>query len=190
MRYLQVKNWDTFQQYKDRDPKWIKLHRNILDDYDFEKLTEVQQCHLMKIWLLASKLDNQIPDDPDWVSKKIGAKNKVQLDQLVAFGFLIPYKSVQKCTKTYLETETETEKETEKKAKSSRFEPPTVEQVKAYCTERKNSVDPERFVDFYASKGWLVGKAKMKDWKASVRTWEKDEKKSKPIADPASRWLT
>ena len=50
---------------------------------------------------------------------------------------------------------------------------PTIEEVKAYCIERNNNVDSEMFVDFYSSKGWLVGKNKMKDWKASVRTWEK-----------------
>ena len=54
-----------------------------------------------------------------------------------------------------------------------RFTPPTVEEIKAYCTERKNKVDPEQFYDFYTSKGWLVGKTKMKDWEASVRTWER-----------------
>ena len=60
----------------------------------------------------------------------------------------------------------------------TRFTPPTVEEVQAYCTERKNNVDPERFVDYYASKGWLVGKAKMKDWKAAVRNWERKEDKT------------
>ena len=60
----------------------------------------------------------------------------------------------------------------------TRFTPPTVEEVQAYCTERNNNVDPERFVDYYASKGWLVGKAKMKDWKAAVRNWERKEDKT------------
>ena len=55
----------------------------------------------------------------------------------------------------------------------SRFIPPTIEQVKEYCKERNNSVDAEAFVDFYQSKGWMVGKNKMKDWKAAVRTWER-----------------
>ena len=53
------------------------------------------------------------------------------------------------------------------------FKPPTVEEVKAYCIERGNNVDPEAFVDFYESKGWMVGKNKMKSWKAAVRTWER-----------------
>lgn len=57
-------------------------------------------------------------------------------------------------------------------ATAKRFAPPTVEQVKAYCVERKNRVDARRFVDFYEAKGWLIGKNKMKDWKAAVRTWE------------------
>lgn len=57
----------------------------------------------------------------------------------------------------------------------SRFVPPSVDDVRAYCRERGSRVDPEAFVDFYASKGWLVGKAKMKDWRAAVRTWERKQ---------------
>lgn len=60
------------------------------------------------------------------------------------------------------------------KGVSGRFAPPTLEEVKAYCRERGNNVDPERWMDFYQSKGWMVGKNKMKDWKAAVRTWEKE----------------
>jgi hypothetical protein len=58
------------------------------------------------------------------------------------------------------------------KEKRERFSPPTVEDVSEYCKERGNKVDPNRFVDFYASKGWKVGQNPMKDWKAAVRTWE------------------
>ena len=58
----------------------------------------------------------------------------------------------------------------------STFTPPTVSEVRDYCWERKNRVDPQRFVDFYTSKGWMVGKTEMKDWRAAVRTWEKDDK--------------
>lgn len=60
------------------------------------------------------------------------------------------------------------------KPAQKRFIPPTVEQVKEYCQERGNTVDPQRFVDHYTSNGWMVGKNKMKDWKASVRTWERN----------------
>lgn len=62
---------------------------------------------------------------------------------------------------------------TQYKAKKPAFRPPTVEQVQAYCEERRNGVDAQRFVDFYASKGWMIGKNRMKDWKSAVRTWER-----------------
>jgi hypothetical protein len=61
----------------------------------------------------------------------------------------------------------------------SRFTPPILEDVKAYCKDRGNNVDAEKWFDFYTSKGWMVGRNKMKDWKAAVRTWEKPED-SKP----------
>jgi len=57
--------------------------------------------------------------------------------------------------------------------KPQRFIAPTAEEVAAYCRERNNNVDPQSFIDFYDSKGWMIGKNKMKDWKAAVRTWEK-----------------
>jgi hypothetical protein len=58
-------------------------------------------------------------------------------------------------------------------AKSKRFVPPTLDEVKNYCLERNNNVDAQRFIDFYEAKGWMVGKNKMKDWKAAIRTWER-----------------
>lgn len=60
--------------------------------------------------------------------------------------------------------------------KSKRFAPPSVEEVAAYCRERRNRVNPQQFVDFYASKGWRVGNQPMKDWKAAMRTWEQRDK--------------
>jgi hypothetical protein len=60
------------------------------------------------------------------------------------------------------------------KTRTTRFTPPTVEEVRSYCEERKNNVDAQRFVDYYTSNGWLVGKNKMKDWRAAVRTWERN----------------
>ena len=88
-------------------------------------------------------------------------------------------------------TEKEIEKETEKeldpdkeivvaKPPRTRFTPPTVQEVKAYCAEKGYHVDAERFVDYYTSNGWMVGRTHMKDWKAAVRTWaKKDSKENK-----------
>lgn len=55
-----------------------------------------------------------------------------------------------------------------------RFVKPTLEEVQAYCQERHNSLSAERFIDYYEANGWKVGKNPMKDWKAAVRTWEKN----------------
>jgi hypothetical protein len=62
------------------------------------------------------------------------------------------------------------------KARKSTFIPPTVQEVADYIDEKGYHIDPETFVDFYESKGWVIGKDKMKDWKAAVRTWEKRHK--------------
>ena len=55
-----------------------------------------------------------------------------------------------------------------------RFQPPTLDEVREYCNERGNRVDPQRWFDFYVSNGWRVGKNPMKDWRAAVRTWERN----------------
>ena len=60
------------------------------------------------------------------------------------------------------------------KKAATAFHAPTVEEVKAYCLERKNKVDAVRFVDYYTANGWKVGKNPMKDWRAAVRTWERE----------------
>lgn len=61
-----------------------------------------------------------------------------------------------------------------------KFKKPTLEEVESYCKERNNNVDPERFIDFYESKDWMIGKNKMKDWKACIRTWENKTKEKIP----------
>lgn len=83
------------------------------------------------------------------------------------------------------ETETETEAETEtvsetgadtntadKPPARSGFTPPTVDEVRSYCQERGNNVDPQRFLDYYGAMGWMRGKTQLTDWRAAVRSWE------------------
>ena len=78
-----------------------------------------------------------------------------------------------------LEKDIEIEKEIHSSAKSTttkrkRFEKPSISDIKQYCMERNNNVNAEQFYDHYESNGWKVGKNAMKDWKAAVRTWEKN----------------
>lgn len=70
-----------------------------------------------------------------------------------------------------------------KKDRYMRFTPPTVEEVSAYCEERNNGINPERFIDFYESKGWMVGRNRMKDWKAAIRTWEQRDNRPQKKQD-------
>ena len=68
----------------------------------------------------------------------------------------------------------------------SKFVKPTIDEIRAYCEERKNSVDAERFFDFYESKGWMIGQNRMRDWKAAVRTWEKSANNSQKHGEETS----
>ena len=115
MIYLRVKNWDEFQHYKDRNPPWIKLHRCLLDDYEFSCLQDASKAHLMLIWLFASQSDGRIPSDPKFLKSKLGLDKEPDLKTLVDQGFLISEQNASvDASKTladcYPETETETEK--------------------------------------------------------------------------------
>ena len=66
----------------------------------------------------------------------------------------------------------------EKIKKRKNFIVPTISEIEDYCHLRDNGISAEQFYDFYQSKGWLVGKTKMKDWKAAIRNWERNRKKS------------
>ena len=70
--------------------------------------------------------------------------------------------------------------------KRGSFAPPSLEDVRSYCSERGNSIDAQQFIDFYESKDWMVGKNKMKDWRACVRTWE-TRQKNNPQPQPEAK---
>lgn len=74
------------------------------------------------------------------------------------------------------------------RGKSKRFSPPSVEEVRAYCQERRNGIDPEAFVDFYAARGWKYGAGRpIVDWKAAVRTWEARRRAEQPATTETYR---
>jgi predicted phage replisome organizer len=103
-------------------------------------------------------------------------RNKQKLLQDNVTNNVTDNADVTQCNALDIDIEIDKDKDINNKKNSGRFTPPTPEEIKAYCIERNNRVDPERFFDFYSSKGWMIGKNKMKDWKAAVRTWEKDSK--------------
>lgn len=88
-------------------------------------------------------------------------------------------------TETVSETVSETEAKETDKPPHPRFIPPTVDEVQAYCQERHSSVDPVAFVSFYESKGWMVGKNQMKNWRSAISSWERRDKSSQTDQPPA-----
>lgn len=192
MDFLRVKNFSDFQHYKDRNPPWIRLYNHLLDDYEFSCLQDASKLHLILIWLVASRTSNKIPHDTAWISRKINASQIVDLEVLISAGFLEKIEGKQElpdmehnastplaprlqdaCLEQSRAEQSRERKQARKKTRaSSRFSRPSVEDVRAYCDERGNSIDPQAFVDFYESKGWKVGSSAMKSWKAAVRTWE------------------
>lgn len=100
-------------------------------------------------------------------------------------------KSKRKATQNQTQIQTQTQTQTQvqsqnQKKKESKKEisadkppaktiPPTVEQVRQYCLDKGIGIDPQRFVDYYTANGWMVGRTKMKDWTAAVRTWNSKE---------------
>lgn len=88
----------------------------------------------------------------------------------------LPQDSIGKDSKDKDSKDKDSKEESAREEKHKRFYPPTIDEVKQYCEERKNNIDPMAFIDFYSSKGWMIGKNRMKDWKAAVRTWERKRK--------------
>lgn len=85
MRYLRVRNWEEYQHYKDRTPPWIKLYHRLLDDYEYACLPDAAKGHLLGLFMLASRLDNRLPADSEWLAAKIGATDPIDLDALSHF---------------------------------------------------------------------------------------------------------
>lgn len=86
--FLAVKNFERFQHYKDRKPTWIKLYNDLLDDYDFCALPDSSKWLAIGLWLLASRSDNRIRNDPVWIGRMIHATEAVDVRPLIDAGFL------------------------------------------------------------------------------------------------------
>ena len=88
VQYFRVVNLEKYQHYTKRNPPWIKLHASTLEDYDFARLQDASKMHLCAIWLLASRTDNKIPYDAEWIAKRINATADVDLAALEHAGFI------------------------------------------------------------------------------------------------------
>lgn len=118
-----VRNFERFQHYKERRPPWIKLYNELLDDYHFTRLPDASKWHLVAIWLLASRTDNDVPADIKWIAGHIGATEQVDLTPLQDAGYIVVNHGgstalAERKQSAMPERETETEAETEKEDSS------------------------------------------------------------------------
>lgn len=185
--HYRITEWKRYQHYKDRSPPWIKLHRDLLTSRTWVMLDDASRVLAVACMLIAADTDNEIPADRDFITRRAFLHQEPDFAPLVAVGFLEEHgvsdapddgASTMLANRTKCSPEERRGEESRSGAQAPRtvirFKPPTVTEVREYVTERDSGVDPEAFVDFYQSKDWMVGKNRMKDWKAAVRTWERN----------------
>jgi hypothetical protein len=91
--FFRIRNFERFQHYKDRNPPWIKLYGALWRDRAFFRLPDAFKAHLIGLFALAARLDNRIPDDPEWLAHELCASEPIDFDALLGSGFLIPERS-------------------------------------------------------------------------------------------------
>ncbi len=172
---------DTFEQEMalsiDENIEDVKITINFLISNHL-----VEEVELGKYELIETRTCIGSETSKAEMMRKLREKRKEKIESSNNVTNMLP--SVTKCY-TEIEKEIELEKEIEIDKKKKRFTPPTLDEVIQYCNERNNNIDAEHFIDYYTSNGWKVGKNQMKDWKATIRTWEKNNysnnNKSKPL---------
>ena len=120
---ISMRGWEKHQHYKNRNPPWIKIHKDLLNDYDFSCLQTASKAHVVLMWVLASQMDNRIPADAKWIASRIGCdKDKIDIKGLIAHGFIRDDSNVLADCKQSAIAETETELETETEHWSKAFD--------------------------------------------------------------------
>jgi hypothetical protein len=89
-RFFRIRNFERFQHYKDRNPPWIRLYGGLWRDRAFFRLPDAVKAHLIGLFALAARLDNRIPEDPEWLAHELCASEPIDFAALIASGFLVP----------------------------------------------------------------------------------------------------
>lgn len=184
-RIIRMVNWHQYQHYKDRNPAWIKSYTRLIDgdSVEFSRLPDHQKWQMHAITLLASRHDNSIPYDPEWIAERLHLRSKLDLKALEATGMI---EIIDVASGTLAGCEQDAMLETEKEERKSRterrppFSAPTYEDVEGFHETELPPTAPvcaRAFVDYYTANGWHAGKAKMVDWKAAYKGWVRRELK-------------
>ena len=125
------------------------------------------------------RINNYLRSDRYQETKYLEEKDQLKIEENGSYTFGIPG-GIPNMGKPSIGKDSIGKDSIEESKSAKRFVPPTQEEVSAYCKERANNINPAKFIAFYESKGWMVGKNKMKDWKAAIRNWE--QRDSTPVA--------
>lgn len=143
------------------------------------ELSDAEKGQLVSIWMLAADKDGVIPDSDKMIQKMAMLDSKPNINKFIQLGFLTttcqpPANQEENLCLQFDAPEEKRveENRVEENKPVRRFTPPNVDEVKTYCDERNNGIDPSAFIDYYTVNNWMRGKNKIKDWKACVRTWE------------------
>jgi len=182
MEYIHIKNLEKYNPgYKDRDLIWGKIYFTMVSgDPDCAMIEEeIDWSRLVKFILIELQTKKPIPINPIFLGK-IGfnlKKRPIHLTLNALHKFVeVCNTSVTECNDMLPREEKRREDKSIKRGSTNGFVAPTEDEVRTYCSERNNDINPTTFIDFYASKGWMVGSNKMKDWKAAIRLWEQRDK--------------
>ena len=192
-RYISIINWEKYQHYKDRNPPWIKLYHSLLDNYEYSCLQDDSKLLLLSFYMLASRKNNKIPYDLEWIKSKLMLSHDVNIDDLVTYGFIEINEYCKQddsnviaiCKQNAcLETETETETDICQKLKFKRKVsiPKNIHLTTAmtdYANRKRWLLDPaeefDRFVSYHKANG-----SKYSDWYAAWQKWVQNDIKWHP----------
>ena len=187
MDYLRIRNWGKYQHYKDRNPPWIKLYHTLLDDYEYSCLQDDSKLLLFSLYLVASRCDNMIPMDIEWIKKRANINGNVDFSELQDAGFI---KTIENDSNMIasgkqdacLETETETEEDIPSFKFNKKVPLPAniflTEKMKAYVKKQgcENSGHAESlFEDFCINQ--TKRNMKWNNWTMAFYSWVRNDKK-------------
>lgn len=183
-QFIHVKNLEKYHPgYKDRTLQWAKIYfKMVQGDPDCELIdSEIDWARLLKFILLELEAQQPIPLNNKYLAKKGFdlKKRSIALTLNMLHKFVCVVTEDLKLCGLDKDKDKDKEIDKEEKSKSKIFEQPTFAEVSEYIKEKGYEIDPDKWYNHYTANGWKVGKNKMSDWKAGVRTWipEKETKK-------------
>lgn len=159
----------------------INIVRLALTTFDsFGMIERIEGVITIPKWEKHQSLD-QLEQAREKTRQRV-AKHREKQKLLAESEVTLQYGNVTQIDKNRLDKIRLEEDKNNNNTTTKRFNKPTIEEIESYCKERNNNINANAFYDYYESKDWMIGKNRMKDWKASIRTWERNNTKKE--SDP------